>query len=205
MNVERAIRARRMTRAFSNDPLSPETVMSLLDLARRAPSAGNTQATHFLVLNTPATIDLYWQTTLTASARKTFRWQQLLTAPTLVILTVEPEAYVRRYAESDKARPGLGQDTQGWPVPFWWVDAGAVAQNLLLLATSSGLGACLFGLFQHEDAVKQAFNIPPDQRAVATIALGHPLADNPGRSANRPRPPITDITHFGHWPSPDAG
>jgi nitroreductase len=78
-------------------------------------------------------------------------------------------------------------------VPYWWVDAGTVIQNLLLLAVDDGLGACLFGLFDHEPAVADEFGLDPGLRLVATVALGRPLPDQPGRSAKRPRPPLDEV------------
>lgn len=182
-----------MTRALSPAPLDSKRLDGLLDLARRGPSAGNTQATAFVVLDRPELVASYWDITLPEPRRSSFRWQDLLTAPALVLVTTRPGAYVERYAESDKARPGLGDTTEEWPVPFWWVDAGSIVQNLLLCCVDEGLGACLFGVFQHEDAIKRRFEIPPDERIVAAIALGEPLPDEPGRSAARPRPDLESV------------
>ena len=194
MELEAAIRRRRMVRAYRPDPVAPEVLDHLLDLARRAPSAGNTQATGFVVLDTPATVARYWDVTLPgggpASPRARFRWQGLLEAPVLVLVTSDPDRYLARYAEPDKAATGRGTSTDRWPVPYWWVDAGAVVQNLLLAVTAAGLGACLFGPFDHEPSLAAEFDLPPGRRLVATVAIGHPRPDEPGRSASRPRPPI---------------
>lgn len=193
METPQAIARRRMTRAFAATPLPVGRLDEMLDLARRAPSAGNTQAVEFIVLDRPETVARYWDTTLPPAKRAGFRWQQLLTAPVLVLLATRPASYVERYGQEDKARPGLGESLEQWPVPYWWVDAGAVAQNLLLLATDSGLGACLFGPFDHEPALKAAFALDDELRLVATIALGYPLADEPGRSSQRPRPSLATV------------
>ena len=85
-------------------------------------------------------------------------------------------------------------------MPYWWVDGGAVVQNLLLAATAAGLGACLFGQFAHEAAVRAAFGVPDDRRALGTVALGWPAeADDPGRSAGRARPALDVVVHRGRW------
>ncbi len=201
MELKQAIAARRMIRAMSTRPLAPGLLDGLLDLARRAPAAGNTAAINFLVLDTPDTVAAYWATTLASPA--TFRWQQLLDAPALVVVCTRPEAYAERYREPDKARTGLGSGE--WPVPYWWVDAGAVAQNLLLLCVDAGLGACLFGLFDHEAAVRDRFGVPETERLVATIAIGHPVPDQPGRSADRGRPPVDQIIRRGSWNAGPSG
>ncbi len=221
------MKRRRMIRSFSTEPLDAGLLDQLLDTARRAPSAGHTQAVQFLVLDSTEAVARYWDLTLPEPRRATFRWSSLLDAPALIVVLTRPQAYVERYAEPDKTRPNrtgpdkagpderqtrpaanmrpdLGGGTDNWSIPFWWVDAGTVIQNLLLLVTGAELGACLFGLFEHEPAVLDAFGVPPGWRGVATIAVGHPL-DNArddaesGRSAQRRRAPIAELIHRGHW------
>jgi nitroreductase len=177
---------RRMIRAFESTALPDGLVDDLLDTARRAPSAGNCQATTFVVLDRPRLTARYWDTTLPEPRRSSFRWQGLLDAPALILVMTEPGRYPERYREPDKVASGRST-LDDWPVPYWWVDAGAVIQNLLLLITDSGLGACLFGPFDHEPLLAREFDLPAAQRTVATIAVGYGRPDEPGRSANRPR------------------
>lgn len=195
--LERIIRSRHMVRAYTSDPVAPALVDRLVDLARRAPSAGHTQPWEFLVLEADD-VARYWQVTLGDRA-PSFRWQGLLVAPVLVVVYVAPGAYADRYAEHDKAATGLGTGTGAWSVPYWWVDGGAAVEHLLLAAAAAGLGACLFGQFEHEEAVRGAFGVPEDRRAVGTIALGWPAPDEPGRSSSRPRPPLDDVVHRHRW------
>ncbi len=197
--LARLLSARHMVRRYTDEPVTEDVLEQLLDLARRAPSAGNTQPWSFLVLR-DGDVDRYWATTMPdPEARSRFRWQGLLSAPVLVVPYVCPDAYAERYGEADKAGTGLGAGIAAWPVPYWWVDGGAVVQNLLLLATAAGLGACLFGQFEHEAAVRAAFGVPDDQRALGTISLGWPAPDEPGRSAGRPRPALDQVLHRGFW------
>jgi nitroreductase len=193
------VRRRRMVRSFGADPVEPAVVDRLCDLARRAPSAGHTQALALLVLEDPVARGRYWDTTLPEPRRSGFRWQGLLAAPVLIVAAVRPEAYAERYAEDDKAVTGLGAGTDAWSVPYWWVDAGAAVEHLLLGAVDEGLGACLFGLFDHERAVAEAFGVPPDHRLVGTVAVGHPVTDEPGRSSGRPRRPLDEVVHRNRW------
>jgi nitroreductase len=72
-------------------------------------------------------------------------------------------------------------------------------QNLLLAAVDEGLGALLFGVFEHERAVLAAFGVPEGRRALGVIALGHPAPDEPGASARRPRRSLAEVTHRGRW------
>lgn len=204
MELQDAISGRHMVRTFSSRQVDPATVARLCDLARRGPSAGNSQGLDLMVLDRRDTVARYWDATLARDRRATFAWPGLVAAPVLVLVTVRPSSYVERYAEADKVADGLGVDAAAWPVPYWWVDAGAAAEHLLLGAVDAGLGACLFGAFEHEAKVIEEFGIPTDHRLVATIALGHlPGPDNPnatkGRSASRPRRPLAEVVHRNGW------
>ena len=188
-----------MTRAFLPTPIETTVIDRLIDRARRAPSAGNTASIEFLVLDTPGTVGDYWATTLTDERRELFPWPQLLEAPVLVIPFVDPASYVARYGEPDKAHTGLGASIDAWPVPYWFVDGGAAVMALLLGAEDAGLGALLFGLFEHESAVRERFGVPPHLRAVGALALGHRGSDRPSKSARRDRPALEQVIHRAHW------
>ncbi len=196
--LETIVRARRMVRAFTEEAVDPAVLDELLDLARRAPSAGNSQGMAYVVLEGAQTARC-WDVTLPGDRRAGFRWPGLVTAPVLVVVLVRADAWVERYAESDKVGTGLGAGTGEWPVPYWWVDAGMAVEHLLLGAVDAGLGACFFGLFDHEAAVLAALGVPEGWRAVGTVALGHPAPDEPGRSARRKRPALAEVVHRGSW------
>jgi nitroreductase len=193
-----AVRARRMVRAFARRPVPRATVDDLIDLARRAPSAGNTQPWHFVVLEGEETARL-WDVTLPLPRREAFRWSGLLDAPVVVVPVVDPGAYASRYAEDDKRATGLGDGPDAWSVPYWWVDGGMAVQGFLLAAVDAGLGALFYGLFDHEAAVLAALGVPAGYRALGAVALGWPASDEPGRSAGRPRPALGDVVHRGRW------
>ncbi len=199
MDLSGAVRRRRMVRAFTAEPVSPSVVDGLIDLARRAPSAGNSQGVAYVVLSGADETAQYWDVTLPAARREAFRWPGLVAAPVLIVVLVRPEAWVERYGEADKAATGLGDGPGQWPVPYWWVDAGMAAEHLLLGAVEAGLGGCFFGLFDHEAPVLAALGVPAGWRAVGAIAVGHPAPDEPGRSASRGRPPLNEVIHRGRW------
>ena len=187
-----------MVRAFTDRPVAPALVDELIDLARRAPSAGNTQPWSFVVLAGTETARL-WDVTLPTGRRARFRWQRLLDAPVVVVPVVDPGAYVRRYGEADKEASGLGAGPEAWAVPYWWIDGGMAVHGLLLAAVDAGLGALFFGLFDHERGALDALGVPPGHRALGAVALGWPDVDEPGRSAGRPRPPLASVIHRGGW------
>ena len=198
MDLGKAVRRRRMVRAFTDDPIDASQVDALVDLARRAPSAGHSQGWAFVVLEGDQTAR-YWDVALPPARRSAFRWPGLVAAPVLIVVLVEPVAWVERYAEPDKVAAGLGGGEGDWPVPYWWVDGGMAVEHLLLGAVDAGLGACFFGLFDHEAEVLEALGVPDGWRAVGTVALGHPAPDEPGRSAARGRRPLEEVLHRGGW------
>lgn len=199
MHLREVVARRRMVRSFDGRPIEPEVVDRLCDLARRAPSAGNSQGVDLLVLEGSGA-EGYWNLTLPPDRRARFRWPGLLRAPVLVVVVVSPDRYVARYAEPDKAGTGLGDSDEAWPVPYWHVDAGMAVMALLLGAVDAGLGAAFIGLFDKEQAVRERFGVPVGRRAVGTVAIGYPDGlDEPGRSATRPRRPRDEVVHRGAW------
>ena len=200
MELEQAVRRRRMVRSFTDEPVAPAVVDEICDLARRAPTAGNVAGVEFLVLE-GADTGAYWDVTLPPERRDGFAWPGLLAAPVLVVVWANLGGYLSRYREPDKSRTGLGAGASAWPVPYWYVDGGAAVMTLLLAAQDRGLGAAFFGMFEHELAVRRRFGVPPDRRGVGTVALGRPAPDDrPSQSAHRGRPPLDDMLHRSHWP-----
>ena len=199
MELREATRRRRMVRAFTAEVVAPRALERVLDSARRAPSAGFSQGLDLLVLEGPTETGRYWDVTLEPARRTTFPWPGLLTAPVLVVPCVSPGAYVSRYTEADKAHTGLGRGPEAWPVPYWYVDGGMAVMAMLLSAVDEGLGACFFGIFAHEPAVRGAFGIPETHQPLGTVALGHPAEDRTARSLERGRRPFERVVHRGRW------
>ena len=199
MEFEQAVRRRRMVRSYTGEPVVPAVIDEICDLARRAPTAGNTAGVEFLVLEGNDT-EAYWEVTLPPERRENFGWPGLLAAPVLVVVWANLGGYLRRYREPDKSRAGLGASAAAWRVPYWFVDGGAAVMAMLLAAQDRGLGAAFFGMFEHEQAVRRQFGVPPDRRGVGTVAIGHPASDvRASSSARRGRPELGEVLHRSRW------
>ena len=193
------VRSRRMTRAFLPLPIGEDVLHSLIDLALRAPSAGKTQGTHFVVL-TGEDVAAFWNDTLPNEKRTTFRWKHLLDAPVIILPFVDPLAYVARYAEADKAATGLGEGLDAWPTPYWTVDGSFAVMSLLLAAHDVGLGALFFAVFNGEQQLRTRLGVPEHMQLLGAIALGHAAQDGEkGRSSVRPRKPLGEVVHQSRW------
>ncbi len=191
MELADVLARRRMVRSYTDQPVDDAVVDRILDTARRGPSAGFSQPQRFVVV-TSADVrrriaDACGEPA--AVARGLPRW--LSVAPVHVIPCIEQQAYVRRYAESDKSGSG---GPSSWDVPFWWVDGGAAFMLLLLAAVDEGLGA---GFLAVDDAaIRAAAEVPDAWTPLGLVTIGHPAGGGPvGSGVRRPRLPLQDIVH----------
>jgi nitroreductase len=169
----------------------------VLEAARRAPSAGNSQGWVFVVLEGDDTRK-FWDVTLPEERRETFRWQHLLDAPVVILPLASREAYLARYSEPDKISTGLADPTR-WPVPYWQIDTAFATMLLLLAVEDEGLGALFFGVFRNGEKLLASLDVPGGYELIGAVALGYPRDDEPGRSAERPRRSLEEIVHRGGW------
>lgn len=200
MEFDDVVRSRRMVRSYTDEPVDPLLIDELIDLARRAPSAGKTQGTHWVVLEGSEQTARYWDTTLPPERREEFPWPGLLHAPVIVLPVADEAAYLDRYSEPDKARSGLGSDTDAWAVPYWQVDTAMATMTLLHATVDRGLGALFFGVFDNTDAVCAEFGLPSNVRPIGAVTIGWPAEnDRRSKSAQRSRLPIDTVLHRGGW------
>jgi nitroreductase len=194
------VRRRRMCRAFLDQPVAVEAVDRLLDLARRAPSAGFTQGSEFLVLHGPADMERFWSHAADDAWRAEPSLPGLLRAAAAVVPLAAPAAYVARYNEPDKAGAGW-HEAADWPVAYWTVDAAMATMSLLLAATDSGLGALFFTLGDRAASVCSAFGVPAEFEPIGAVLLGWPdPAEAPtGSRLRRRRRPLDEVVHRGSW------
>jgi nitroreductase len=197
MELGEAIRRRRMVRNFEDRPVPPDALARILDHARRAPSAGNTQGSAFLVLEGPEEVGRFWDCTFPAERRAGFRWPGLFRAPVIILPCASKQAYLDRYAEPDKG--WADRDEARWPVPYWDIDCGFATMAMLLTVVDEGLGAVFFGVFDGLPALRSAFGIPDEFQPIGAVALGWPAPDEPSPSLRRGRPPDNEAIHRGHW------
>lgn len=198
MELDEAIRSRRMVRSFEDRPVDPGVVDTVLASAVRAPSAGFSQGWAFVVLEGEEQTEVFWRTTTTPDWRARAHRPGLLRAPVVVIPLAHAQAYTDRYSEPDKAGAGL-ERADTWPVPYWLIDTGFATMLMLLRAHDAGLGATFMGIFRGEAELLAALGIPEGYRPIGAVAMGYPAPDTPSSSLARGRRPVSQIVHRGRW------
>jgi nitroreductase len=197
MELREVVRRRRMVRRFDPRPLPAEVLDRILHSATRAPSAGFSQGLDLLVLEGRDAVRGFWRATADPRFATPYSSAE---PPAIVLVLSDRQAYLDRYAAPDKA--GLGMDSEeGWPVPYWDMDAAMAVMLMLLTAVDEGVGAWWFGVFHGAAALLRDLGVPEGRRLVGAVALGYPAADDrPGGSARtRPRRPLDQVVHRGRW------
>lgn len=148
MNIE-TILTRRSIRKFQQKSIPDELEHQLLKAAMSAPSAGNQQPWHLIMVH---------KTELKTSLAKAHPYAGMAEhAPLVVVICGDPDNGI--YPE------------------FWDQDCSAATQNLLLAAHTLGLGAVWTGLHPEKsrcEAVREILNIPENIIPFSMIPVGYP-------------------------------
>jgi nitroreductase len=200
MQLDEAIRQRRMCRHFLERPVAPEVVERLLDRAVRAPSAGHTQGWGFLVLEGREQTGRFWAIDADPAWLTRPDHPGVLLAPVIVIPFCNSEAYVDRYARPDKTTSGLaGVAASAWPAPYWLIDTAFATMLLLLGAVDEGLGALFFRTHGDPARLRAEFGVPDGWDPIGVVALGWPAPSEAGGGRRRSRRPPEEVIHRGDW------
>lgn len=169
MDAIEAILGRRSIRVYTDEPVDDATVETLLRAAMAAPSAGNQQPWHFVVVRS-------------AEARE-------------AVAAASPYAGMLVAASVGIVVCG---DTSDEKYPDYWVqDCSAAIANLLIAAHAIGLGAVWLGCHPREERVarvKQALGLPAHIRPLGVISVGHPAEKKPPAERYDP-----ERVHIERW------
>ncbi len=151
MELLDAIKGRRSIRKYKTQAVPDEIITTLIDAGTHAPSAGNIQPWHFIIVkNSSVKAKL---------AEAAYDQTSIEQAPVVIVVCADENQVQTRYGKRGVTLYCL-QDT------------AAATQNILLAAYSLGLGTCWIGAFNEERA-KQAINAPEGVRPVAMVPLGY--------------------------------
>ena len=148
-----SINNRRSVRSYLPKKVTKSDIELLLKAAMQAPSAKNQQAWFFIVVTK--------RTTLKALAQTSPYAKMLNEAPLALVLLTDLTKLI-----SPKMYPQ---------------DMAAATQNILLTATSLGLGSCWLGVYGHLDrmvATKKVLQTADHLEPFSIVALGYPTNAN---------------------------
>jgi len=152
MDAMNAILTRRSIRKYANKPISDDLIKELLEAAVSAPSAGNQQPWHFVILDDKITFQ--------------------------DILTFHPNAKMLK--EAQKAILVCGDLSLEKFKGYWLLDCAAATQNILLAAHAKEVGSCWLGIYPREDRMtrmKKLLGMPDHVIPFSLISLGYPAEE----------------------------
>jgi nitroreductase len=150
MDVFEAIKTRRSVRSYSSQPIPADLLERMRQALRLAPSAGNYQPWHFILVVDP---DMRRKL---AKAANDQLW--MADAPVIVVGCGSAE---RSYKKVGGHRSSVD------------IDVAIAIDHLTLAAVAEGLGTCWIAAFD-EGQVMELLGIPSEVRVVAMTPLGYP-------------------------------
>lgn len=169
MDALDCLMTRRSIRTFSAQPVDPALIQTALGAAMAAPSAGNAQPWHFVLMTGHAALSS--------------------------VADFHPHAAMARQAQAAVlvcAEPALEKYPGYWPL-----DCAAATQNLLLALHAQGLGAVWVGVYPDParlENFRRLLGIPENIVPFSFVPLGHP--GMPSARVDRFRP---ERVHPGLW------
>src|SRR5512136_1658300 len=203
----KVIQDRRSIREYTAEPVSDHDLDMLLEAARQAPSGENAQPWRFIIVRD---VDTRKKLGALAGGGSNRRF-------TAEFVTNQMQERFASLQDEAKKKAAFEKLTSGqvsaflanaplnivvcgkkdvWDMPL---DTSAAMENMLLMITALGLGACWVIApcidIRDEERVKALLNIPEGFKAVSVISVGRPTR------LHRPRPrmPINQIVFSEKW------
>jgi len=184
-----------MHRAFLPDPVPRDAIERIAHTIRRAPSGGFSQGQSIVIVTEPE---------LRAEIGRRFSDERgwIAAAPVLMAISANEAQYHARYTEPDKLSATGGVEVT-WPVPYWFVDAGALMMLVLLAAIDEGLAGAFIGHPDQKRIFDDVLGLPADVVPIGLAVLGVP-ADDPSASAGTSRRAdrrraLDDVVRWNRW------
>ena len=178
MEALEAIMTRRSTRNYKPDPVEQESLDRILEAGRQAPSGGNNQTSHFLVIRNRGVLDR-----LAAMAEKAFAGME----------TTEGMYASLKHAVM-AAKKGGYRFCYNAPVMIVVAnrrdygnniaDCACAIENMMVAANALDLGSCwinqLKWLNEEPGIVDylRGFGMKEDERVYGAVIVGHPATDS---------------------------
>ena len=190
MEVIEAIRGRRSIRRYQDKPVPQEIIDEILEAARLAPSASNLQTWRFKVITD--------ENTRRALRKAAFNQRFVENAPVVIIACIDFTAFGDRAKRSMELlrtgavrpsmsmllktlRSGKEEDQEERSLTNALINVSIAVENMVLAATSLGLGTCWVRAFQ-PDFVADSLSLPPECPPLFLLPLGYAAEEPEARS-----------------------
>jgi nitroreductase len=173
-DVVRPLLRVRQIREFTPEPVSPDDLLALTDVARWSGSSSNEQPWRFIAIRDPETIKA-----LAGAYMPSSRSLQTATAAIAIVVPDEPGKAVMR-----------------------GFDEGRAAERILDAATSLGLGAAISWVWvEARPKVQELLGVPEGWLVRTIMALGHPSAEarKPKSAPGTARKPRAETVFDERW------
>ncbi|MFO7888943.1 MAG: nitroreductase family protein [bacterium] len=158
MDLSKAIKNRRSVRKFTDQKVSKDTILKIIDAARWAPSACNRQLWEFIIVTKP-------EIKKRIAEEACFKQKFLIQAPVLIVVFYD-DTKERR----EEKGPSKHDSIQS---------AAAAIQNMHLKAYSLGLGSVWVCAIKKMLKLNEILKVPVSIRPIAIVALGYPAEHPP--------------------------
>ena len=160
MEAMEAILTRRSIRRYTSQKVSDELIKEILQAAMSAPSTGNGQPWHFVLIDDRKILE---------EVPKFHHYASMLKGAPMALLvcvdrTVNHEGFIVQ-------------------------DGSAATENLLLAAHAKGLGAVWLGIYPLEERIagmKKLVSLPDHILPLALVSIGYPAEKIPARDRYKP-------------------
>ena len=195
MDALEAITTRRSTRKYGADVPEKELIEKVIEAGRYAPSGGNSQTTHFLVITDPDVLkELVW-IVQTAFAK----------------MEIQPDTYTSLKNSINASRRGNYVFHYNTPVLIVtankkgygnaMADSACALENMMIAANALDLGSCWINQLHwldEDEAVREylyGLGLAEDETVTGALSLGYAAEGLPGRTAlPRSGNPVTWIS-----------
>lgn len=178
MEALEAILTRRSTRHYRPDPVEPEKLDAILDAARQAPSGGNNQTCHFLVIRSREVMRR-----LAAMAEKAFAAMEITentyASMARAIAASKKGGYVFHYSAPVLILAANRRD-YGNSI----ADCACAIENMMVAANALDLGSCwinqLKWLNEDEEILRCLLDLgmKADERVWGGVVIGYPATES---------------------------
>ena len=188
------LRKRRSIRSYTDEQVTEEEIMRLIEAAVQAPSGLNAQSWHFTIIQDPERLGKIRRRTLAIYSMLLkmldSRVSRLMLRMQLGAEALEVLAEARPLLEGILDAPQSGGDRLLWGAPTLVIvhspdedptgpeSAHYAVGNFMLMATTMGLGTCVIGfvsaIAERDGRMREFIGLPEDHTLAAVLVVGHP-------------------------------